>query len=185
MRCLRHLKHLWKRSFRMTCLEAQSKLIAYIDHKLEKDQKIEFLKHIQSCEDCKEELNIYYTMIEGMRQLDNNATLSENFTEELNLRMEHEMKVNRNKKGFFRSSVAIVLICLLSFGIVTYVNFLNLLHEEEQAKLKEAQGDYYYMQTFGDILFEPEEQQLILNVDNEEPEMTFYERVRYYNVVNE
>ncbi len=169
----------------MTCLEVQSKLIAYIDCKLEKDQKVEFLKHIQNCEDCKEELNIYYTMIEGMRQLDNNATLSENFTEELNLRIEHEMKQNRNKKGFIRSSVAVLFIGILSFAILAYVNFLNLLHEDEQKKLKAAQGEYYYTQTFGDIIFVPEEQELILNIEKEEPKLTFYERIRYYNVVNE
>mgnify|MGYP000786167360 CR=1 FL=1 len=53
----------------MNCLEAQSKIIAYIDNKLEKEEKTDFLKHITRCKDCKEELNIYYTMIEGMRCL--------------------------------------------------------------------------------------------------------------------
>ena len=29
----------------MNCLEAQSKIIAYIDNKLEKEEKTDFLKH--------------------------------------------------------------------------------------------------------------------------------------------
>lgn len=82
----------------MTCLEAQSKIIAYIDHDLERDEKQDFLKHIQCCNDCKEELNIYYTMIEGMRQLDENMPLSRDFTRELNNRMERELKSSRKKR---------------------------------------------------------------------------------------
>ena len=31
----------------MNCLEAQSKIIAYIDNKLEKEEKTDFLKHIR------------------------------------------------------------------------------------------------------------------------------------------
>ena len=168
----------------MTCLEAQSKIIAYIDYNLDKDQKTEFLKHIQCCEDCKEELNIYFTMIEGVRQLDSNMSLSKDFNEELNGRIEYELKQNKKKRNFLHSSVFVAVAGVLSFMIIAYVNFLNLLHEDEQAKLKAAQGEYYYSQTFGDILFEPEEQEYILNVENIEPEKSFYEKVRYHNVVN-
>ena len=71
----------------MNCLEAQSKIIAYIDNKLEKEEKTDFLKHITRCKDCKEELNIYYTMIEGMRQLDSNLPLSRDFSKELDERI--------------------------------------------------------------------------------------------------
>lgn len=169
----------------MTCLEAQSKIIAYIEYNLEKDQKTEFLKHIQCCENCKDELNIYYTMLEGMRQLDNNMPLSKDFSKELNNRIEHELKQNKKKKGVVRSSVALSVVLVLSFLIVAYVNFLNLLHEDEQAKLKAAQGENYYSKTFVEYLFVPEEHALILNVEEETPRMSFYEKIRYHKVVND
>ncbi len=168
----------------MTCLEAQSKIIAYIDYNLEKDQKTEFLKHIRCCENCKDELNIYYTMIEGMRQLDNNMPLSKDFSVELDNRIEHELRVNKNKKSVMRSSIVVMVIVLFSFVLLTYANFLNIIHEEEQAKLKAAQGEYYYYQTFDHYMFEPEEHALVINVEEETPEMSFYERVRYYKVLN-
>lgn len=168
----------------MTCLEAQSKIIAYIDYSLEKDQKTEFLKHIQSCENCKDELNIYYTMIEGMRQLDNNMPLSKDFSAELDNRIENELKKNKQKKSVMRSSVALMIVVAFSFILLAYVNFLTIIHEEEQAKLKAAQGEYYFYQTFHDYLFETEEQAFILNVEEETPEMSFYEKIRYYKVVN-
>ncbi len=168
----------------MTCLEAQSKIIAYIEFELEKDQKTEFLKHIQCCENCKEELNIYYTMIEGMRQLDSNMPLSKDFSRELEQRIDSELRRSRNKKTFFQSSVAVVFLGVISCLVFAYMNFLSLVHEEEQKQLKEAQGEYYYMETFADVLFEPEEQEYILNVENEEPKMSFYEKIRAYHVMN-
>jgi len=164
----------------MTCLEAQSNIIAYIDGNLEKDKKIEFLRHIQYCEECKEELDIYYTMIEGMRQLDQNETLTKDFSKALDKKIETELKQNRNKKGIMRSSFLVILLVAFSFALIVYNNFLDLLYQEEQEKLKQAQGDYYYYETFSDYMFQPEKRELILNVEEEQPEMTFYEKVRYY-----
>lgn len=168
----------------MTCLEAQSKIIAYIDYNLEKDEKTDFLTHIKNCENCKEELNIYYTMIEGMRQLDGNITLSKDFTKELNDRIERELKQNKKKQEFLRSSVCIILVGILGFGIFGYVNFLNILHNDEQKKLKEAQGEYYFSQTFDDVLFEPLKEENILNINvTQEYEPSFYEKIRQYKIL--
>ena len=168
----------------MNCLEAQSKIIAYIDNKLEKEEKTDFLKHITRCKDCKEELNIYYTMIEGMRQLDSNLPLSRDFSKELDERINRELK--HNKQEFFRSSVCIVVLGLLGFLIFGYVNFLNLLHEDEQNKLKQAQGKYYFSDTFDGVLFEPDEQDhmLDINVEKDQPEQSFYEKIREHNALN-
>lgn len=169
----------------MTCLEAQSKIIAYIEYNLERDEKQEFLRHIQCCEECKEELVIYYTMIEGMRQLDDNMPLTHDFSEELNWRMEQELKSSRKKRDFVRSSVAIGVITVLAFLILGYMNFLNLLHEQEQMAMKEKQGEYYYSETFHDVLFSPddEENMLNINITTEEPAVSFYAKIRNHNVL--
>lgn len=169
----------------MTCLEAQSKIIAYIDHKLDKEEQVEFLKHVSTCKDCKEELDIYYTMIEGMRQLDENMPLSRDFTQELNNRIERELKHNRTRKDFLRTSVGMLVIGLLGFALFTYVNFLNLVHEDEQHKLKQAQSEYYYSDTFHDILFTPkgEEQIRTIHAADTTEELDFYDRVRQNNLV--
>ena len=41
----------------MTCLEAQSKIMAFIENKLPDDELKEFIKHVKNCENCSEELN--------------------------------------------------------------------------------------------------------------------------------
>ena len=164
----------------MTCLEAQSKIMAYIDQNLEKDEKIDFLKHMKVCEDCREELNIYYTMIEGMRQLDGNRPMSKDFVLELDEKIDQEMKRNRNKKKMVRSSVLLVIAGIITVGIVTYVNFLNILYMDEQNKLKEEQGEYYYSSAFEGYLFDPYNElgSLNINVSKEEPKVSFYEKIR-------
>ncbi|MGN0496732.1 MAG: anti-sigma factor family protein [Lachnospiraceae bacterium] len=166
----------------MTCLEAQSKIIAYIEHKLDRNNKQEFLNHVRNCSDCKEELNIYYTMIEGMRQLDENEPLSKDFSADLDRKIEQEINANRKKKDVIRGSFVILFIGVFTFIIAGYVNFLNFVENQEQEKLKEAQGTYYYSDTFDEIIFDPFEERVTLdiNVESKEPEPTFYEKIRQY-----
>lgn len=170
----------------MTCLEAQSKIIAYIENNLERTSKQEFLRHVRECKDCKEELNIYYTMIEGMRQLDENDTLAANFNEALDERMNQELNAMRKKKMVIRNSVLLLFIGICSVIIFGYVNFLKFLENKEQEDLKRLQGDYYYSDTFDKILFEPYDDmvKLDINVQPEEPEMSFYEKVRQHEYMN-
>ena len=68
----------------MTCLEAQSNIMAFIEGRLPEDQIEDFVRHMNYCPNCFEELEIYYTLIVGMRQLDDNTELSHNFTKDLN-----------------------------------------------------------------------------------------------------
>lgn len=171
-----------KRGIVMTCLEAQSSIIAYIENRLEKDKKIEFLRHVKNCDDCMEELDIYYTMIEGMHQMDSNLPISRDFKAELDLRIDREFKQDRKKRSFVRSSVVIAIIGVLMFVIAGYINFLNLLYDDEQSKIKEEQGEYYYSSYFDQILFDPEERLININVEpQEKTEESFYSKINEYN----
>lgn len=168
----------------MTCLEAQSKIIAYIDYNLEREEKKAFLKHIETCDNCREELNIYYTMIVGMRQLDANEDLARDFTEELNQRIAHERSSSRKKHSFLHFSFASVLLVGIFILIFIYTNFLDFLEQKEQQQLKNNQGDYYYSEIFSDVLFDPYTRNIAINIEEENPQPTFYERVRNYRAIN-
>ena len=54
----------------MTCREAQKLVMPYINKEISDEDLAEFLKHIDSCEECREELEIYFTVALGLRQLD-------------------------------------------------------------------------------------------------------------------
>ena len=169
----------------MTCLEAQSRIIAYIEDNLDKDKKIEFLKHVKNCNDCKEELDIYYTMLEGIHRMDNNLPVSLDYSLELTNKMERELKQNKKKREFFTCSVLVVILGVLGFSIAGYINFLRIVYEDEQQSIKDKQGQYYYSDTFDDYLFFFFKRMLNINVEPEIKEQPgFYKRIREYNVFN-
>lgn len=57
----------------LTCREAEKLVMPFIDHELDEDELEQFLRHIHSCPACHEELEIYYTVFLGLRQLDDGS----------------------------------------------------------------------------------------------------------------
>lgn len=54
----------------MNCREAEALVIPYIRNQLSDEELEGFLEHIEECANCREELEIYYTVEIGIRQLD-------------------------------------------------------------------------------------------------------------------
>lgn len=54
----------------MTCQEAERLVTPYIKDELSGDELEAFLNHIDECESCREELEIYFMVDVGLRQLD-------------------------------------------------------------------------------------------------------------------
>ena len=73
----------------MDCLKAQTRITAYVDGELSGSELKEFLLHVKWCNNCREELEIYYTLIEATRQLDEGQLTTNDFMKEL------EDKINR------------------------------------------------------------------------------------------
>lgn len=55
----------------MTCKETEKLVMPYINYRLGEKELESFLNHIRTCDSCKEELEIYYTVAVGLKQLDN------------------------------------------------------------------------------------------------------------------
>ncbi|MCI7795377.1 MAG: zf-HC2 domain-containing protein [Lachnospiraceae bacterium] len=54
----------------MTCMEAEKMVIPYINDKLPVSELEDFIEHIESCENCREELEIHYMVDVGLKKLD-------------------------------------------------------------------------------------------------------------------
>lgn len=54
----------------MDCKEVQKKYIPFIDDMLSIEDLSLFLEHMEHCRDCREEYEIYYTMLMGVRYLE-------------------------------------------------------------------------------------------------------------------
>ena len=105
----------------MTCLEAQSNIMAFIDNKLPDERIAEFVHHVRYCPNCMEELEIYYTLIVGMRQLDNNDELSHDFKQQLNNELERLENKVKNAKRAKVSTFGVVF----GFAVVLLLFFYN------------------------------------------------------------
>lgn len=81
----------------MTCKEAENLVMPYIRHKLDIGQVEEFLEHIDTCENCREELEIYYTVEVGIRQLD-----SDTDTDHYNIKGDMEADIMASKQEIYK-----------------------------------------------------------------------------------
>lgn len=168
----------------MTCLEAQSNILSFVEKNLPEDKKIEFVKHIRHCNDCKEELEIYYTLIVGMRKLDNNEDMSLDFRNRLDDELNRIETRAKKAKRFRVSSFGMVFTALVCIMFVFYGRCLTKVYDVEQFLIKEKQGSTYFYDAFGDDLYsyrndiiaENEKKNIIVPI-------SFYDKVHIYNVV--
>lgn len=54
----------------MKCIEAKRMVTRFVNKELPRDEAEQFLHHVEHCEDCMEELDIYYTMYKAFDMLD-------------------------------------------------------------------------------------------------------------------
>ena len=54
----------------MTCMEAEKMVIPYINDQLSVTELEDFIEHIKTCENCREELEIHYMVDVGLKKLD-------------------------------------------------------------------------------------------------------------------
>ena len=139
----------------MNCLEAQSKIMAFIDNDLPDDELKEFIKHIKSCDNCAEELEIYYTLVVVMKQLDDGENISGDFRKQLNNKLDYEMVRMSTAKRIATSTLVVFLTVILCALVWLYEEALDSVYSYEQNSKLESQGDYYFSDTFSDDMFEP------------------------------
>lgn len=141
----------------MNCLETQSIIMAYIDGKLPDDERREFIKHVRSCRNCYEELDIYYTLIEGMKQLDESDNISTDFKNSLNRKLDEDMSRLTTVKRIANSTIMFVIVAVV-FGLIwLYSAALDKVYLYEQNSKLSEQTEFYYADFFGDRLLDDSE----------------------------
>lgn len=98
----------------MDCQEAQSKVLNYLNHKLNREETKEFIEHIRKCQDCQDELEINYIVMVGMRQLDGGEVFSADFRKGLKEDMDSRYAQAQKEEERNRSLRVAVLALLVS-----------------------------------------------------------------------
>lgn len=120
----------------MNCLEAQSKIIAYIDDDLEDQELKSFILHVQSCKDCMEELELHYILIVGTKQMDEGGNITSDFLKELHEKLNSQLKEVRKKEYFFKKitfAISLVFLLIVCWQILDLFQVITpLLHVKEE-----------------------------------------------------
>lgn len=102
----------------MDCKEVQKLFIPFIDDTIDIKYLDAFLQHLEECQDCREEYDIYYTLIMGTRYLETDAAKAGEWVdsaEKLNSAQEYLTRYRLRRLGKIAIGVAICLGCMVLF----------------------------------------------------------------------
>ena len=168
----------------MTHLEAQSYIMPFIEGKVPSDKQEDFVIHMRNCSKCHKELEIYYTLLVGMKQLDNNKMLSTDFNRDLERDLRSMSQHVKGRRRFKVSAFSVVMTITIIIISGLYAGALNKVYNFEQRTKEYNQGDYY----FTDVLGEGMASQSIDNIDRvedsarieEESQLSAFDRISGY-----
>lgn len=103
----------------MNCQNAQSMVLNFINNKLDKEETKEFIEHIRDCKDCWEELEIYYVMLIGLKQLDEGEELVTDFKEKL--QSEVDNRYNAIERGQRRKNMVKITSVTISVAVTVWL----------------------------------------------------------------
>lgn len=91
----------------------------FLDDTLENQEMEGFIKHVQTCKDCYEELEIMFMLSIGLQELNEDRNISYNFSQLLeNKILEEEMRFERIRQiRYLNTLVIIILHILVGLGI--------------------------------------------------------------------
>lgn len=100
----------------MDCKEFEKKIPAFILNELSYKELKQFLKHVENCPECREELTIQVLISEGMARLEEGSAFD--LQEEIDERMLAAEKRIRRHRMMRYVRITLELAALLAIGIV-------------------------------------------------------------------
>lgn len=116
-----------KQKDQLICKEAEKMVIPYIEGQLRDKELRRFVRHVKECPDCREELETYYIVYKGLKQLDEKEELSMNIIEALNEDLENSGHHLRNMSLFYVTAIVIKWIANTCCIILLVQIMINLI----------------------------------------------------------
>ena len=166
----------------MNHLEAQSYIMPFIEGKIPDNKQEDFVMHMKNCKKCHEELEIYYTLLVGMKQLDNRTKLSTDFNKDL----ENELKAMghhvRKRKNVKVSAFSIIMAGAIIVISLLYAGVLNKIYSFEQYTKELNQGEYYFSFMLHDeLIYDNHDRIYESDQLTKSDKVTDFDRIRGYN----
>ena len=107
----------------MKCHDVQRMISGFIEKKLTDEQLEDFLEHIETCQDCYDELEVYYMITIGLMQLDEDHTgtmdLKKNLKEfigEQHRELYMRQRTAARRRGMKRTAIVLLVAAILFCG---------------------------------------------------------------------
>ncbi len=125
----------------MDCKRVMELMTQFINDQLDAEDVQAFLDHIDSCPECREELEVNYSLMTAMKQLDEDTDLSDNYIEELNHKIEtcYLDELKRKRSCTRRRIVLGVVIVLLI--LQSGITVRETRKEEDQRFIRMITGE--------------------------------------------
>lgn len=101
----------------MDCREVQRLIIPFINNELSIDQAKALLQHIDQCPDCTEELELYYIMLVGLKELDEGSEQSLSFHEQFEEHL-RQLRLQISKHNLKKTPKIILVLALAAVLLV-------------------------------------------------------------------
>lgn len=139
----------------MNCIEVQRLIMPFINKELDIDQLEDFVNHVNTCSNCMEELEVYYVLLSGMKQLDEDKELSDDFHQDLmNILKQSEDHILNDKILHIRKRVILIIMITLvavvsSFriGEIVVEDVLNKEVTESNYRMENLFYNNFYLLT--------------------------------------
>lgn len=105
------------------CKDIEMKITDFINRKLEYRELVQFVEHIEDCENCREELTIQFLIAEGMARLEDGSAFD--LQKELNSRMEECRRKIRRHRFMQCISITMEIVAVLASGLIVYLIFFR------------------------------------------------------------
>jgi len=172
----------------MKCFEAQSYIMPFINDKVPETKQEEFVMHIKACPRCHEELEIYYILLKGMDQLNNEKKLSTDFSKDLETDLNRLVTKSKGRKTAKFSVFSIVITVMIFFMAIFYGDCINRVYAFEQDSKWEAQGNYYFAERLADEIMDFDIDRVRDEKEKDlekEVVISMYEKARAFQLVEE
>lgn len=121
----------------MDCKRVQELIAPFVNDTIRLEDTKEFLAHIETCKECREELEVSYSIMTAMKQLDADVDMSDNYIKELDNKIQKciSFGLYQRKMQVLRRLVLAFLVFLLLF--LNGTTLLRKRTEEDQKFLRQ------------------------------------------------
>lgn len=117
----------------MNCRETESLIVPFIKSELNLEKAKIFFEHIDMCRDCREELEVYYILLIGLKQLDEDSSgsldLHGQFEEHLN-----KAKIQVEKTHLYQFPKMVLFLALIGVMLVLATRGQEKIAQEHEEK---------------------------------------------------